>query len=40
MDKRRAVVNSALNIYFFLYKGKGKVQPCTGTEAMYRQYGP
>ena len=21
-------------------KGKGKVHPCTGTEALYRQYGP
>jgi hypothetical protein len=21
-------------------KGKGKVYPCTGTEAMYRPYGP
>ena len=22
------------------YKGKGKVHPCTGTEALYRPYGP
>ena len=21
-------------------KGKGKVHPCTGTEALYRPYGP
>jgi len=21
-------------------KGKGKVHPCTGTEALYRLYGP
>ena len=23
-----------------LLKGKGKVHPCTGTEALYRPYGP
>jgi len=23
-----------------LIKGKGKVHPCTGTEALYRPYGP
>jgi len=23
-----------------LYKEKGKGQPCTGTEALYRPYGP
>jgi len=23
-----------------LVKGKGKVHPCTGTEALYRPYGP
>jgi hypothetical protein len=22
------------------YKGKSKVHPCTGTEALYRPYGP
>jgi len=22
------------------YKSKGKVHPCTGTEALYRPYGP
>jgi hypothetical protein len=22
------------------YKGKGNVHPCTGTEALYRPYGP
>jgi len=24
----------------FMTKGKGKVHPCTGTEALYRPYGP
>jgi len=26
--------------YDFPGKGKGKVHPCTGTEALYRPYGP
>jgi len=26
--------------FYFQVKGKGKVHPCTGTEALYRPYGP
>jgi len=26
--------------FFIGVKGKGKVHPCTGTEALYRPYGP
>ena len=32
---------AALFLKFILVKkGKGKVHPCTGTEALYRPYGP
>jgi len=31
--------DSIICIWLFI-KGKGKVQPCTGTEAQYRPYGP
>jgi len=34
---RYLVCNSAYNV---LVKKKGKVRPCTGTEALYRPYGP
>ena len=32
---RRHVVNTRMKV-----KKKGKVHPCTGTEALYRPYGP
>ena len=27
-------------LHIFVIKSKGKVHPCTGTEALYRPYGP
>jgi len=34
-DECRFMLKMALVV-----KGKGKVHPCTGTEALYRPYGP
>jgi len=31
---------SARGLVASSYKGKGKVHPCTGTEVLYRLYGP
>jgi len=32
--------NNILNANILRRKKKGKVHPCTGTEALYRPYGP
>jgi hypothetical protein len=33
-------INNLMSIHWNLGKGKGKVHLCTGTEALYRPYGP
>ena len=32
--------NNFKPVFLKYIKGKGKVYPCTGTEALYRPYGP
>ena len=39
-DRRRALMNAVMNLRGFIKVGKGKGHPCTGTEALYRPYGP
>ena len=34
------LVKCRANSQYWEGKGKGKVHPCTGTEALYRPYGP
>ena len=34
------LLNVSANYLEVRSKGKGKVHPCTGTEALYRPYGP
>jgi len=40
LKKTRINLYNALALPAFLGKDKGKMYPCTGTEAMYRLYGP
>jgi len=42
VTRASALQNSAFEdiIFSCMVKGKGKVHPCTGTEALYRPYGP
>jgi len=36
----QANIYKNLKVLVHIVKGKGKVHPCTGTEALYRPYGP
>jgi len=39
-NSRLLIIDTSTKFHLYLSKGKGKVHPCTGTEALYRPYGP